>query len=438
MVFPTLARRRLQRGRGPSDFVAAARPRFLRQARPVRQGPPVESGTRCRTRRRPRAAARARFALCGRRDPAGDHRGVVPDPHSSADSRAQEVHADEPQPGAAVRWPAGGAGAERVEHARPVEPAGVVGRYPPEITAPKPSRSTSGSGAARSGSGSGSSGSGIRAPRDLPHQRDGVGTALVAPRHARGEVVGEAGVAPVAALEVADSRRPRVQRPQGQVVVAAVAAVDADVRREARAGSSGPPAVRKPVSSAHQSEVAAANPPRGPVARPHERKTSRPAIRSSSASWQPVWPLPTSTGPGGRSPERCSRQRRAGHPLRQRVRARRAVRPLVRAAADHHGVGDRLAVRGRRGRTRRAPAGEPVHLDALVDRAPKRSDRARDGRRGRRAACSRRVVAVVGRAGQRTSSSASQAERVPARRQRCATWPRSSTTCPHRAARARG
>ena len=74
-------------------------------------------------------------------------------------------------------------------------------------------------------------------------------------------------------------------------------------KRAAGLGSDSTVASRKPVSSAHQRM---SRPPirrASHIARPHERKTSRPASRSSSASWQPVWPLPiTSTGPGGRSP----------------------------------------------------------------------------------------------------------------------------------------
>ena len=57
---------------------------------------------------------------------------------------------------------------------------------------------------------------------------------------------------------------------------------------------------RKPVSIAHQIRSFRPISLGAHGARPHERNTSRSASTSSSAIWQPVWPLPiTSTWPSG-------------------------------------------------------------------------------------------------------------------------------------------
>src|SRR5215217_650477 len=126
-----------------------------------------------------------------------------------------------------------------------------------------------------------------------------LGVPLIAPGHALAEVGGEPGVAALRAEETTQQRDSHAAERPVVEVMTAVAPAGLEVAGQAGAR------VRQRVGPIV--EVAGLDEPPGPVviadpARPQARKPSRPASRSSSAIWQPDWPLPTtSTRPGGSS-----------------------------------------------------------------------------------------------------------------------------------------
>ena len=201
----------LAAGEGPPDlpdFKMPVKPGRPRRLPPLRRR--VGRGRGRAPARVPRARDprrdRGRPRLGRRGDPAGDDRGVLAD---AVEQRrlalAQEVHAGELRPGAALVAPVVQREAERVERARHVHPVRVVGAVAGGGDDRAEAREVEFAG--RVGDerlGSGSSGSGRPRSATSPRSAAEVGAPLVAPCDARGEVVGEARVAAGAALEVAE------------------------------------------------------------------------------------------------------------------------------------------------------------------------------------------------------------------------------------------
>ena len=215
---------------------------------------------------------------------------------------------------------------------------------------------------------------------------------LVAPGHAVAEVGGEARRGRSAPRKWPSSVTPMpLQRPQVEVVARRRARWPGRWRPGGRPGPAASSTVssRKPVSSAHQ--TTSWSPIRRGIhgARPHARKTSRPASWSSSAIWQPDWPLPTtSTWPGAAARRGC------GSPRRRSGAGRRAASPLPAGRCGRwYAPVASTTVRARCSPVRRPstkPPSAPVErrdLDALAHRRLERRPRsARGRRRSRRAA----------------------------------------------------